>query len=336
MVLQPKVSVIIPVYNVEAFLPQCLDSVLSQTLEDVEVICVNDGSPDNCQAILDRYAQKDKRVRVIQQENAGQSSARNRGMDVSTGEYIAFVDSDDFIEPEMMEALYSRAKEVDADIAIADFYLYNDLTGETGDYRDRLLYLRLKNRVVTLNEEPELVQCIGVWDRICKRSLLVDNNIRFPEGLVYEDHLFTVQALVAAKRVTVMPDKLYYYRKFGGTSITDKEKKNDHYKEDFLTIHTQIMDLLQKEESEDVFPAYISYLMQNAFMHQGNATTPWYFKHFFTRMRDMLNEEMYDLAKELDPPGWRRYARYLKMGQAVRCWFYFKARNLVRRMKRIK
>lgn len=117
--MEPKVSIIIPVYNVEPFLARCLDSVVGQTLRGIEIICVDDGSPDRSIDILNRYAAQDDRIRVISQENRGLGGARNRGFDAATGEFILFVDSDDWIDPAYCERLYEAAREAEADIACA-------------------------------------------------------------------------------------------------------------------------------------------------------------------------------------------------------------------------
>lgn len=331
----PKISIIVPVYNTESYLEECLDSILAQTLKDIEIICINDGSTDRSQDILERYAEKDKRVKVLVKENGGQSSARNLGVNAATGEYVGFVDSDDFIDPEMMEKLYTRAKETDADIAICDFYLYNHKTAETGEFRDQLLYLRLKNKVVTLEDEPQLVSCIAIWDRIRKRSLLEENNIRFAEGLVYEDHLYTIEELVKARRVILTPEKLYYYRKFGGASTTDREVKNDKFKSDYLEIHRRIQTILRKENvSEKVSVEYLKYFMQNAFMHQGNIVTLQYFRKFFGRVRNMMSDTEYEQAKKFRNLGWRKYAQWLENNQVFCCFIYFRVRSVAKKLCR--
>ena len=168
----PKISVIVPVYNTRPYLEQCLDSILTQTLADMEIICVNDGSPDDSQSVLERYAADDPRVRIIKKENGGLSSARNAGMRSAVGDYIAFVDSDDFITPIMMETLYNKAMKTSAEITIGDFFLYDHRNGKVGSYRDQALFARLGGKVFTLGEEPELIGCIGAWDRIYRRSFL--------------------------------------------------------------------------------------------------------------------------------------------------------------------
>lgn len=123
---QPKISIIVPVYKVEPYLRKCLDSIIAQTYTNLEIILVNDGSPDNCGAICDEYAAKDTRIIVIHKENGGVSSARNMGLDVATGEYIGYVDSDDWIEPDMYEYLLGLAKTHDADVAQCGFWLEED------------------------------------------------------------------------------------------------------------------------------------------------------------------------------------------------------------------
>ena len=121
-----KVSVIIPVYNVEDYLEKCLDSVINQTLKDIEIIVVNDGSPDNSQKIIDKYRKKDKRIISVMKENGGQASARNLGIKKSHGEFLCFVDSDDWIELDMLEVLYNNAKENHSDIVTCDYFRVMD------------------------------------------------------------------------------------------------------------------------------------------------------------------------------------------------------------------
>ena len=115
----PKISVIVPVYKVEKYLNKCVDSIVNQTFTDIEIILVDDGSPDNSGKMCDDWSQKDRRIRVIHKENGGLSDARNRGIQESSGEYIIFIDSDDFIEPKMLEVLYNLATDHDADVAIS-------------------------------------------------------------------------------------------------------------------------------------------------------------------------------------------------------------------------
>ena len=120
----PKVSIVVPVCNAEQYLKQCLDSILGQTLQDIEIICVNDGSKDNSGAMLDAYAQRDDRVRVLHKENTGYGNSMNRGLDMARGEYIGIVESDDWVEPDMFEKLYQAAKAAKADVVKSNFFLF--------------------------------------------------------------------------------------------------------------------------------------------------------------------------------------------------------------------
>ena len=124
--MSPKVSVIVPVYNVSEYLGQCLDSILLQTLQDIEVICVNDGSTDDSLDILQGYAMFDERLKIISQENAGAGAARNNGIKHATGEYIICLDSDDFFEPDMLEKMVAKAEEDGSDVVVCDFYFFNN------------------------------------------------------------------------------------------------------------------------------------------------------------------------------------------------------------------
>ena len=128
-----KLSVIIPVYNVEEYLNECLDSITNQTLEGIEIICIDDGSTDNSPNLLKEYQKKDQRIKIITKENGGQATARNLGIKEAHGEYIAFIDSDDFIEPEMLEKLYTKAKNNNLDIAMCKIATYNNQTKEIKD-----------------------------------------------------------------------------------------------------------------------------------------------------------------------------------------------------------
>ena len=121
---QPKVSVVVPCYNVEKYLPQCMDSIINQTLKDIEIICVNDGSTDSTLRILQKYAEKDKRIKIIDKANSGYGASMNKGFSEANGEYLGIVESDDWVEPDMFENLYNLAKSNDVDVVKSNFYFY--------------------------------------------------------------------------------------------------------------------------------------------------------------------------------------------------------------------
>lgn len=225
----PKVSVIVPVYNVEKFLPRCLDSILSQSLEDIEVICVDDGSPDNSIDILRRYEARDSRVRIIRQENRGLGGARNTGLDAASGEYIGFVDSDDWIDADFYEKLYRAAVDNGADIACCSVLKHRPQFDKYEvRYADEAVATGLEERFSLCCCPPQFY----VMNRIYRRSLLDDYSIRFREHVVYEDIEFTSKALYRAEKVVGTADICYHYV-YNSSSIVNSrqtpKKMHDKY-----------------------------------------------------------------------------------------------------------
>ena len=219
------ISVIVPVYNVEAFLPRCVDSILAQTYDDLEIILVDDGATDGSGALCDAYAAKDSRITVIHKENGGLSSARNAGLDAAAGEYIAFVDSDDWIEPEMYGHMLSLMGKYDAKLVCAGRYDVSEKTGE------KTVGLCPKKEEAVTAEE--MVGRIFLWDgcdssacdKLYHRSLL--ETFRYPEGKVCEDVPVTYQIVLKAGRAVFCDRPFYnYYHRSGSISkervITDR------------------------------------------------------------------------------------------------------------------
>mgnify|MGYP000195971416 CR=1 FL=1 len=202
-------SVIVPVYNVEKYLPKCLDSILGQTFRDFELIIVNDGSPDNSSDIIDAYSQKDSRIRIVNKENGGLSSARNRGVREASGKYLAFIDSDDWIDKEMFQCMLQKGEEVNADI------IFCDVRGEYEDGTVKVIYQQATNfpEVIDVAEHPRLfleVECFSC-NKIIARRLFIDFNIEFPEGLLYEDVGTFPRLFFMANRLVRVPKQFYHY-----------------------------------------------------------------------------------------------------------------------------
>jgi glycosyltransferase involved in cell wall biosynthesis len=265
------ISVIIPVYNVERYLAECLDSVLSQTFADIEVICVNDGSTDGSLEILEKYRRIDRRIKLINQKNGGLGYARNVGFDNAKGEYISFIDSDDFVDVTFLEKLYNKATATNADFTLCNLYLNFMDTGVKRVYRDEQFFTFLKNKVFTATDYPEIITVIGVWDKLYKRDFLLKYNIRNPEKVIYEDRLFSVECYVNAERISVVNEPLYYYRKNTGNAITDKEKKELKFKFDFLDMTSKSIKLMIDKGVYDIFAYdYLANHFHNGLMHQSN------------------------------------------------------------------
>ncbi len=202
----PRVSIIIPVYNTAEFLPKCLDSVSKQTLSDIEIICINDGSQDNCPEILREYSSKDNRIKVIDfKENRGVSIARNTGINEAHGEYLGFVDSDDFISPEFYERLYYKAILADADAVKGKIKIYSD----TSDPDNEAFY--------DIDDDIKLnvaYFCHSFTSAIYKTTFIKTNKIFFPENINnFEDPYFSILAGFYYKRVELLSNAYYYYRK---------------------------------------------------------------------------------------------------------------------------
>ena len=209
----PKVSVIIPVYNVEPYLRECLDSVVNQTLRDIEIICVNDGSTDNSGAILAEYAARDERIIVITQENRGLSAARNVGIDAAKGKYIYFIDSDDYIDLDALEVLYNRAEKLALDALLFDYVNFCDgMEGDPeqlvrGEYPDIYSGVELMKKL-----RDDATYSVPVWNGLITRDFLQKAGLKFLEGIIYEDHLFTALLLLKADRVSHISYKAYHRR----------------------------------------------------------------------------------------------------------------------------
>ena len=204
-----KVSIIIPVYNAEKYLEKCLNSVIKQTLKDIEIICINDGSTDGSLNILQKYSEKDKRFIIIDQKNSGQSVARNKGLSVAKGEFIGFVDSDDWIGEDFYEKLYDAAIEHKADIAAGNILRVHD--NEENEFYikyDEIKIAKKTNKKYKLTEIPE--HCY-IWNKIYNRKKLEKVDLKFKEGILYEDIIFTHKVLFYMKDLVTVPNSTYYY-----------------------------------------------------------------------------------------------------------------------------
>ncbi len=204
-----KISVIVPVYNVEEFLPQCLDSLLTQTLTDLEIICVNDGSTDNSSKILNDYEKKDKRIIIINQKNSGVCVARNIGIKAASGEYIGFVDSDDWIEPDFYQNLYNIAKERKADIVGTGF------CGVKNNQKKTLYSVKEIKNATTPEGKFKIFKMPTnnyVWNKIYKKDLIIKNELLFPIGMYYEDIVWSSQVMELSGLAVMIPSVGYNYR----------------------------------------------------------------------------------------------------------------------------
>ena len=262
----PKVSVVVPVYNVEKYLSECLDSIVSQTLEDIEIIVVNDGSPDNSSEIIKKYAERDSRIKVINKENGGYASAVNKGISVATGEYIAEVDSDDYIDRNMYKRLYEIAQKENVDIVVGRYaeFIGKDVTFRMfpktfvpKDYSNT----KLNVKEIYKENKLELLGFTAIWSAIYKRDLVVKNKIRLNENVkCYNDNGFWFRTRSVAETLYYTDEIMYFYRvDVAGQTI---RKMNERYPiliDEFLDIRKQYQTMgIWKENSNFWFRHFIN------------------------------------------------------------------------------
>ena len=221
-----KLSVIIPVYNVLDYLDQCLASVCGQTMQDMEIICVNDGSADGSDKILERWAQKDSRIQIINQENAGLSAARNTGLKYATGDYVTFLDSDDWVAPDFYQNLFDSAVQNDADMSVGNVIYYHNYAKMYIGFVSFLSFKMNKPVLTTPIDKQYIIQSCAVWHKIYRRNLLNDNNLRFYFGKNVEDFPFTFVAVALANKVVCCPFVNLYYRQRSTSIMHDSRQQN--------------------------------------------------------------------------------------------------------------
>lgn len=293
MNLQVKVSVIIPVYNVEQYLGKCLDSLCKQTLKEIEIICIDDGSKDTSPKILDEYAERDSRIKVIHQSNAGAGAARNRGIALASGEYIGFVDSDDIVYPTMYEELYRKACRCNADMVIT-----GEIETATGDpicfpienfkHESKILALDRFNAV----DYPEVIKNVFLWNRIFRRKFWLESCLQVPEGRRFaEDLLICTQTSVLAQYIGYVGGPLYWYRNERENSLSDTLAKSAK-KLDYIIAVKESKEFLQESGKYPVFQEdFLTFTTHLFAMLQSTIADYAHFVEFFSGMADLLDKD---------------------------------------------
>ena len=226
----PLISIIVPIYNVEPYIRNCVESILGQTYKNIEIILVDDGSTDNCGNICDEYRSKDKRIKVIHKNNGGLSSARNAGIDIGSGEYLGFVDSDDWIESDMYESLYNAIIMHKADMSICGRYVVRGsrITAMSDTEIPEVL-TRREALSKLLSDKCRSMQHFA-WDKLYKKKLF--DNIRYPQGKYYEDIFITYKLFSKSNKIVDIKSPKYYYllRDDSITGSMTANKRYDYYK----------------------------------------------------------------------------------------------------------
>lgn len=230
-----KLSILVPIYNVEQYLPDCLDSLCAQTLKNIEIICINDGSTDASGAILDEYAKNNANIKVINKKNSGYGDSMNRGLEAATGEYIGIVESDDYIDANGFEKLYELAKKTDADIVKANYYYHSDDKDEIHE----VVKNQKLNKAITISDDYSiLIEEPGIWSAIYRRDFLNDNKIRFrtTPGASYQDTGFFFKTACAAKKIVYTKNAYLHYRTDNANSSVKSLEKVNYVVEEYADI----------------------------------------------------------------------------------------------------
>lgn len=287
---RPKVSVILPVYNVEKYLRKSLDSLRNQTLKEIEIICVNDGSTDNSGDILDEYKKKDNRILVIHKRNAGTGAARNDGLKMATGECIGFVDPDDWVKENMFERLYNLLKEKDLDIAMCMPGGFDEKTQVEADFPyfvDANFKKELDNRIFNWRDISPFSYPMCVWNKLYKKELFDKYNIDFAEGLDFEDHKVIFKSILTAEKMFFIREKLYIYRfNREGSILSDNN--------DRLIDHIKIFDIVENilnetNTIEKLRPDFIWYKIHNLLYYYGMIKDE-HKKDYYSKMLESIKE----------------------------------------------
>lgn len=272
----PKISVIIPCYNVEKYIRQCLESVVNQTMKDIEIICVDDGSSDGTIEILQEFQEKDNRIKVIEQSNSGAGAARNNGLRIATGKYLSFLDSDDFFEPNMLEESFLSAENYQADFVVFNsnqYHMDKERFVETSwvlHMQDIPPYMPFNYRQLTDNVFRTFVG--WAWDKLYRRSFVLEHNLWFQEQRTTNDMLFVFSALVTAKKITVVNKVLAHQRRGNSESLSVTREKSWH------CFYDALIELKKRLESENIFRElekdYINYALHFSLWHLNTLAEP--------------------------------------------------------------
>lgn len=274
--VRPFISIVVPIYNVEAYLSRCVDSLLNQTMEEIEIILVNDNSPDNCPVLCDSYAKKDNRIKVIHKENGGLSDARNAGLELAQGDYVLFVDSDDYIDIKTCEYFYEYLKDNKVDVAIGSAIKVEG--SKLSKFNDRTPYE--VNKTLTGNEFLKTgykngVPSMAVWCNLYNNDFLRRNNLFFKKGLLHEDEQWTPRVFLLAKKVLVTEICFYnYVIREGSITNSNNFKKNAEHIIETVNELNAIFETLEDKELKKMLKNNLVTLYLFAFrkgkLYEGN------------------------------------------------------------------
>lgn len=314
-----KVSIVVPIYNVEQYLAQCLDSLINQTLQEIEIICVNDGSTDNSAKIISDYANRDSRIRVITKKNTGYGNSMNIGFDAACGEYIGIVESDDYADQDMFEVLYRTAKENNLDVVKSSYYFYYSQPVEKND-KQEIVSSVLSNKTFCpttyFSAKMEMVEFFNIkptiWSAIYRKQFLLDNDIRFNEtpGASFQDASFNFKVWTCANRVQMLQEAFLHYRQDNENSSVNSKGKVfcicDEYEEmeRFLKKHPEKYATLECIKNRIKYDSY---------MWNYERLAPKYKYIFIERAAEEFREDMKNGTLQKEYFEWYKWKRLFEI-----------------------
>jgi glycosyltransferase involved in cell wall biosynthesis len=320
--VMPKVSVVVPIYNVERYLRQCLDSVIGQTLNELQIVLVDDGSTDGCPGIVDEYAARDARIVAIHQPNRGSGAARNTGIRAATGAYIGFVDSDDWVEPDMFQSLYDAAVQHGTDMTGCLYYHYDSQAKDPAE-RDQLRDWagNSAGRIFKVEDFSQVI--IGYHWRYLYRSELV-RQVPFVEGegTGHEDVPFSVECSIKAQSILTIPRGLYHYRNEGRGQKNSASQFNRGLLK-IINCQAEVKEILQRYNKYDIWKEEYYHFACRLSLNFYKKINYKYKKEFFYRFREFMTP----LADDVSFQGKyfsieeKRFLRRLLRGQYYLSWF---------------
>lgn len=313
--LHKLLTVIVPVYNTKSYLNQCLDSLLAQNLRNFEIVCVDNGSTDGSLAILNEYASRHKNIVVLNHPKGRQGDARNAGLRVAKGKYIGFVDSDDFVQPDMFSKLYSLATENNAEISICNIELFYQVKGITRKHVSG--YMLESTSAYRVVDRPLLLRNLTICNKVFSSTLLERLGLRFPESVFHEDQYFVVTAMLNAHGIISTQEALYHYRKEREGSVSSDQ--GCHALDIFL-----VMELLGKEVRKlGNVSALFDELKVCRLLKLYRTTTGEVRRKFFQRLKSEFSRLSFPANLTLLTPAEYREFRILKRSSFLPCECFY-------------
>ena len=325
---QPKVSILVPCYNVEKYIRKCMDSVVNQTLKEIEVICINDGSNDNTLAILKEYAQKDNRIVIVDKSNSGYGDSMNQGLKKATGEYIGIVESDDFVEPDMFEKLYQLAINYQTDIVKSNYFEY--ITKNNSHQKIYNIATTIQNQKVSPLDQPDSFKSApAIWSAIYRKDFLDKHDITFlpTPGASYQDTAFNFKALFCADSVYFTDEAYLYYRQDNINSSINNPKKVFCICDEYHEIERFVQKYPTKYETIKYF---LPILKWGAYLWNYNRLT---YPMNYQFLKVFANEfKVYQKQGLLIKGMWRKRS-WRQLMRLIRCPLFFFVYSYLRRKK---